>query len=64
MQTKYDFYAPEDYKNPDWDNIGRVHDWKNHIGEPVRELWESFSNEQKAAIAFGADDIAGQEEWD
>lgn len=63
METKYGFYVPDDYADPEWDNAGLVHDWKNHIGEHVQKLWESFSDEQKAAIAEHADDMAEAEEW-
>lgn len=50
--------------NPDWDKAGRVHDWRNYISERVRELWPSFSDEQKIAIAEMADEHAGRENWD
>jgi hypothetical protein len=64
METKYGFYAPEDYKKPDWDNVRRVHEWKRYIGSEVQRLWDSFTDKQKAIIASGADEIANQEEWD
>ncbi|NTF23521.1 hypothetical protein G6L37_34690 [Agrobacterium rubi] len=50
--------------NPDFDNAGKVHDWRNHVSEYVQSLWHEFSDEQRAAIALGAEDQAGNEEWD
>ena len=64
MQNEYGVEAPHDYKNPDWKSAGRVHEWKNYISDPLREIWHSFSDEQKAKIAHSADESASQEEWD
>lgn len=44
--------VPKDYKNPEWKNPGRVHEWKNHVGDEIRKLWNTFTNDQKAAIAY------------
>lgn len=56
--------APTDFENPQWDKPCRVHDWKNYISTRVMELWDTFSIEQKAAIASQADDQADKEQWD
>ena len=55
---------PASYEHPDWDAAGKVHDWRNYISDEVRQMWESFTTEQKAAIARQADNLAGREEWD
>lgn len=55
---------PSDYVNPRWENRLRVHEWKNYISKEVGLMWETFSLEQKAAIARQADEVAGEEEWD
>ena len=55
---------PDDYKTPEWDKAQRVHDWRNYISDEVRALWDSFTDEQKQAIARQADEQSDVEEWD
>lgn len=43
---------------------GRVHDWRNHVGDRVVAAWDSFTPEQKVAIAGDADDRASAEHWE
>jgi hypothetical protein len=50
--------------NPEFDNAGRVHDWRNHVGEATKSLWHTFTDEQKAAIAVDSDERASREEWE
>ena len=53
--------------DPEWDYDwweNRVHDWRNYISKEVRQMWQSFTPEQRAALARQADEQAGQEEWD
>lgn len=64
MKTLYGFDAPDDYASPQWDKAGKTHEWKNYVGEHVKRLWGTFTDEQKAAIAAGAEEAAGREEWD
>ena len=49
---------------PNWAEAGRVHDWRNYIEEDIREMWETFTIEQKRALVKNADEIASNEEWD
>lgn len=65
MSDDQDPLAAEALADPiDWGAGGRVHNWKNHVGEQVRLIWVSFSSEQRIAIARDAYDSAGQEEWE
>lgn len=57
-------YYPKDCLDPDFENCQRVHDWKNYISDDLRFIWPTFTDEQKAAIADNADDIANGEEWE
>lgn len=61
-------YVPHDdaeaLRNPQWETVGRVHDWRNHVGENTKAIWASFSDEQRLAIAADADYSAGMEPWD
>ena len=49
---------------PDWNEGGRVHNWRNYVGHRTRELWPSLSWKVRVAIALDADDRAGNEHWD
>lgn len=55
---------PDTYLTPDWDGWGRVHNWRNYISEEVRAMWDTFTDEQKAALYRSAEEAAGMEEWD
>lgn len=59
-------FNPTDALDPniDWDSGGRVHNWKNHVGENVRALWNTLSDEVRLAIAHDAEVKAGNEEWE
>lgn len=47
-----------------WSDGGRVHNWRNYVGERTRALWDTFTAEQKVALAADADDMAGNEDWE
>ncbi|MNU26888.1 hypothetical protein D3C71_152690 [compost metagenome] len=49
---------------PEFENAGRVHDWRNHVGEATQSLWGTFTDQQKAAIALDAEESASREEWE
>lgn len=55
---------PSDYQNPDWTQQNRVHNWRNYIIERLQAMWDTFTDEQKAAIAESAQEAADREEWD
>jgi len=57
-------YVPSDWKNPDWESCDRVHEWKNYISDKLRLMWDTFTDEQKQAIAESAQGAASAEEWD
>lgn len=49
---------------PDWEGAGRIHDWRNHVGENTKHIWNTFTREQKYAIMLDAERLADYEEWD
>ena len=55
---------PEDWESPDWGNASAGYDWKNYTGESMRELWPTFTNEQKKAIAHDLQETSLHENWD
>jgi len=56
--------TPDDYLNPDWERRQRVHNWRNYISEEVRAKWQTFTPEQRAALARQAEETSDHEEWD
>jgi len=58
------YITPDDYLSPDWNNCGKVHEWKHYVSEEVQGLWDTFSDEVKAALARQSEAMASKEEWD
>lgn len=56
--------APSDWDNPDWEHPTEIHEWKDYISDQVKKLWQSFTSEQKVAIAAQAQDQASREYYD
>jgi len=52
------------YDKPDWDNAERIHDWRNYADEELRQIWSTFTLEQKRIIAELLEKQADREEWD
>jgi|GEM_PF-2148254 len=53
-----------DWKSPNWENARRIHDWRNYISEEIRDMWSTFTDGQKKALAISAEERAGCEIWD
>jgi hypothetical protein len=47
-----------------WDEGGAYHNWRNHVGENVRAIWNKLPGFAKIAIAKDAEDRANAEEWE
>jgi len=56
--------TPQDWDAPEWANAYCVHEWKNYISTEVQQIWHSFTDYQKKAIARQAEENAEREEWD
>lgn len=56
--------TPDDYLHPDWDRVDKVHDWRNHVSDEVQDLWLTFTEPQRAALARQAQELAAREEWE
>lgn len=48
----------------DWDEDGKVHNWRNYIGERTRLIWAALPEDVRIALALDADDRAGLEDWE
>ena len=60
-------YPPPD--DPDFAGYDRklgnhVHDWRTYVGSQTRAIWDTFTADQREAIASDAQDLADNEEWD
>lgn len=56
--------VPSDFDAPNWDRVGKCHDWKTHVSHKVRVIWSTFSDRQKRDLAEGFQQLADQEQWD
>jgi hypothetical protein len=72
LEGKYKFIdgeeVPCDYREPDFARYDKatkhVHEWLHYISPALRELWPTFTDEQKAVIAANAESTASNENWD
>lgn len=49
---------------PDWEAGGKTNNWRNYIGDELRELWPFFAPEHRVAIAENAQNLADREDWE
>lgn len=54
----------ESLSNPDFENAGRVHDWRNYVPDCVKSHWHSLGREAKLVAILVAVQAADAEEWD
>jgi hypothetical protein len=50
--------------DPQFENTGRVHDWRNYILDPVADRWHEFDLASRVAMYAMAEYRAGCEEWE
>lgn len=49
--------------DPRWAEVGKVHDWRNHLSEDIKNNWNTFSSEQRRWLYNMADSLASGENW-
>ena len=54
----------ERIQNPNWEKVGKCHDWRNHIEEWVQKNWESLSLETRVYAIAVAEQQARKEVWE
>jgi len=54
---------PSDWEDPDFGRCRKVHEWKNYVTSEVQELWHTFTDEQKQALAGCFNSSADSEDW-
>ena len=47
-----------------WNEGGRVHNWKTYIPDAIKENWDDLSTEAMLAAYLVAKQMADREEWD
>lgn len=55
---------PDGWREPDWNEGGKVHNWRTYIPEALQRRWLSLSEETRTVAAAMAQEQAGREEWD
>lgn len=51
-------------ENPEWEQSGRVHDWRNYVPEYIRESWPDLCLDARACCFLIACAAANNEVWD
>lgn len=57
-------YLPMDYSKPLWNVYEPVHCWRNYVTEDLQDLWPTFTEQQKIALALCFEDLASREEYE
>lgn len=57
-------FTAADIREPNWKAACRVHDWRNHVPEEVRQAWVGLPYYVRFMLARWADELAGNEVWD
>lgn len=47
-----------------WNDIGRVHDWRNYVPMKLQGIFHKLSFEARVVIYITAEAQADQEDWD
>lgn len=56
-------FSAEAILSPEWENKGRVHDWRNYIPKALQGIWGDLSYDAQVIAYYLADGMAGREEW-
>jgi hypothetical protein len=50
--------------DPRWDEVSKVHDWRNHVPSSVYQVWDMLPAEARLVAFVMAQEQASREEWD
>lgn len=53
-----------DLADEEFTNRSRVHNWRNHVGDSLKAIWGTLSDETRGAIYLMAEWEAQSEEWE
>ena len=51
-------------ENPKWNKAEKVHDWRNHVIDSIRNNWKELSFETRLVVYVIAEGEADREEWE
>lgn len=51
-------------EEPEWDEGGRIHNWRNYVPEEIQSHWKKLSLETKLVVFRMAHIQAQNEEWE
>ena len=54
----------DEYEFVDWNEGGKVHNWRNYISDGLQRIWHTFNREQKLELVRSAEENAMRENWD
>jgi hypothetical protein len=60
----YGMTVPSDWREPDWYNAGKCHDWKNYRNTDIVQDWQLMPDDHKQLISAILQEQADTEEWD
>lgn len=43
--------------------LSKVHNWRNHVPESIREVWDALAPQARAVVILMAQEQANREEW-
>lgn len=64
VEIPLDEYSERQVFDPQFDNSGKVHDWRNYVPDHLKTHWHELSEETRRAIIACCDNAACSEEWD
>lgn len=47
-----------------FENISKVHDWRNYIPDEIKEIWNDLTLREKQLLFIMAEQQADKEEWE
>jgi hypothetical protein len=50
--------------DPQWENTGQVHDWRNYVSDVVVEYWDELDAHTRLILYIQGLSMASGEEWD
>jgi hypothetical protein len=52
------------FENQDFEDVGKVHDWRNYAPEEIVNVWDKLTDREKKLIFIMCETMADREEWD
>lgn len=56
--------APDDWRDPKWDEPQLVYNWRIYATPELRAIWHTFTDEQALVVCVALDAMASGEDWE